>query len=115
MLRGIEPSLLPYVTIGKVEELEVLTREAPLDGVDKGPADCVVVVEPCRDQVREALGQFGRRSLDHRQVEYVPRIDWPENLPLRVHPDSLLVSRGHVGMKENQPVEILIRLAAHGE
>lgn len=35
VLSGINRSLLPYVTVGEIEELEILTGEVFLDGLDE--------------------------------------------------------------------------------
>jgi hypothetical protein len=114
VLRGIEFSLFPEIAVGKVEELEVLPRKALLDGVYEGSANCVVVVQPRRDQVRETLGEFGSQYANHRKIKYTPEVDRLEDLPFRIRSNSLLVHRGHVGMEEDDPVEILVRLAAYG-
>ena len=114
VLRGIQSALFPKVAIGKVEELEILHCKALLDGVDEGSANCVIVVQASRDQVGETFYKFRGQSLDHRQIEYAPKIDRLEDLPFGISSDSLPVHRGHVGMEEDDPVEILVRLAAYG-
>ena len=114
MLSGINLSLLPYVAVGEIEELEILTGEVFLDGLDERTRNCIVVVQPGCDEVRKSVHKIGNRRSYHGLVEHAVEIDWPERFPFAESLHSFQQSDRHSRMTKNNPVEIGIRLAVNG-